>query len=250
MTEPVLEPAPSVVDEQPPPHGRTMRLIVLAVLVFVIAVVLYGLFFTEMGREVRAHPHHAGIEFRKWVAAHPVRAPVILIGLYVLIALSLMPVWWLQILAGYGFGMWAGVGYSLIGAVLGALASFGAARTLLADYVHRRFEARHAKLRALDEKMGHNGLLVVMAARLTHVLPFGISNYLFGISRITFMDVLLGTLLGNAPMVTFYVAVGAGLHPEKNWKFTVTLAVINVLLLVPIVLRYWKPEWFKRIGVE
>ena len=71
------------------------------------------------------------------------------------------------------------------------------------------FEAKHTRLRALDEKMGHNGLLIVMASRLMHFLPFGVSNYLFGITRITLMDVILGTFLGNAPAIAFYVAVGA-----------------------------------------
>jgi uncharacterized membrane protein YdjX (TVP38/TMEM64 family) len=77
-----------------------------------------------------------------------------------------------------------------------------------------------------------------------------VSNYLFGVTRITAMDVLLGTLLGNAPMIAFYVAVGAGLRPLRHFWFMFALAVVNVLLLVPVALRYWKPAWFKRIGVE
>ena len=87
---------------------------------------------------------------------------------YVLGSLSLMPVWWLQILAGYGFGLALGIVYSLVGATLGALASFFVSRTLLADYVHKRFEARHAKLRELDVKMGHNGLLIVTQSNRVH----------------------------------------------------------------------------------
>ncbi len=98
--------------------------------------------------------------------------------------------------------------------------------------------------------MGHNGLLIVMAARLMHFIPFGVSNYLFGISRITLMDVVLGTVLGNAPAIAFYVAIGAGIHPFRNWRFMVGLTITNLILLVPVILRYWRPQWFKRIGVE
>jgi uncharacterized membrane protein YdjX (TVP38/TMEM64 family) len=229
---------------------KLLRILLLLFLLGLIAAALYILFFTAYGRELRDNPRNAGRDFKAWVDHHRLIAPTILILLYILGSLSLIPVWWIPILAGYGFGMGLGIAYSLAGATLGAVISCLASRFLLGDYVHRRFEARHAKLRALDEKMGHNGLLIVMAARLMHFLPFGVSNYLFGASRITLMDVFVGTLLGNAPIIAFYVAVGTGLHPHRNWRFMVTLAVVNVILLVPIVLRYWKPQWFKRIGVE
>ena len=233
-----------------PLRHKLVRLLLLVFILCLIAFALYTLFFTPYGREIRDDPHKAGRDFHNWVDRHRLIAPSILVLLYVLGSLSLMPVWWLQILAGYGFGLGLGIVYSLVGATLGALASFFVSRTLLADYVHKRFEARHAKLRELDIKMGHNGLLIVMAARLMHFLPFGVSNYLFGVSRITTMDVFLGTLLGNAPAIAFYVAFGTGVHPHRNWRFLVTLAVVNVLLLVPVILRYVKPQWFKRIGVE
>jgi uncharacterized membrane protein YdjX (TVP38/TMEM64 family) len=232
------------------PTSAVGRMLLLLFLLCLIAAAIYGLFFTSAGEQLRDDPHRAGKHFSDWVQRHRLIAPAILLLLYMVFTLALMPVWWLQILAGYGFGLWFGIIYSLIGATLSAIASFLMSRTLLADYVHRRFEARHAKLRELDEKMGHNGLLIVMASRLMHFLPFGISNYLFGISRITLMDVVLGTFLGNAPAIAFYVAVGAGVHPFRNWRFMVGLTIANLILLVPVVLRYWRPQWFKRIGVE
>ena len=35
-----------------------------------------------------------------------------------------------------------------------------------------------------------------------------------------------------------------------NWRFMTTMVVINVILIIPIALRYLKPQWFKKIGVE
>ena len=92
--------------------------------------------------------------------------------------------------------------------------------------------------------------MVVMAARLTHVIPFGISNYVFGLTRINWVEVLLGTAMGNVPMIALYTAIGAGWHPLSDWRFMTALAVLNVLLLVPIAVRYWKPGAFKKLGVE
>lgn len=226
------------------------RLLLLLVLLALMAGVLYVLFYTPTGQRLREDPRKLHPEFGHWVGTHRVIAPAAFVLLFVVASVCLLPVWWLQILAGYGFGLWMGIAWSLAGAVAGACCSFMVSRTLLADYIHRKFEARHAKLRELDEKMGHNGLMIVMAARLMHFLPFGISNYLFGMTRIKLIEVVVGTLLGNIPAIALYVAGGAGMRPNRDWRFLAIIASLNVLLLIPIILRYVKPEWFKKIGVE
>jgi uncharacterized membrane protein YdjX (TVP38/TMEM64 family) len=103
---------------------------------------------------------------------------------------------------------------------------------------------------ALAEKLGHNGFLVVMAVRLMHINPFGLSNYAMGLTRIRAREAAIGTLLGNIPAVAFYVGVGGGYRPWKNWHFTGGLVLVNILLLIPLALRYYKPQWFRRIGLE
>jgi uncharacterized membrane protein YdjX (TVP38/TMEM64 family) len=231
-------------------HSLLPRLLTLLFLLSLVAAALYALFYTDFGRQLRLDRHAAGRAFHDWVDTHRLVAPLILVALLIAAGLTSLPVWPIQILAGYGFGLWLGVTYTLVGAACAALASYFAARLLLADWVRNKFEARHAKLRELDEKMGHNGLLIVMAARLMHFIPFGASNYLFGITRITPMDVALGTILGNAPMITLEVAIGAGRHPYRDWRFMTILTIVNIFLLVPIALRYWKPQWFQKIGVE
>jgi uncharacterized membrane protein YdjX (TVP38/TMEM64 family) len=238
--------------DQPParPHSAVPRIVTLLLLLCLVAAVLYALFYTDFGLQLRRHPHVAGHMFHTWVDTHRLVAPLILIALLVAAGLTSLPVWPVQILAGYGFGMLLGITYTLVGSTCAALACYFAARLLLADWVRNKFEAKHAKLRDLDEKMGHNGLLIVMAARLMHFIPFGASNYLFGVTRITPMDVALGTILGNAPMITLEVAIGAGRHPYRDWRFITALTVVNILLLVPVALRYWKPQWFRKIGVE
>jgi uncharacterized membrane protein YdjX (TVP38/TMEM64 family) len=245
MAEPTLS-----YETPTPPKSNLPRLILLAFLLVLITLAVYTLFFTDLGQRLRADPRAVGREFHGWVQTHPFAAPAIFIAAYTVASLCLLPVWWLQILAGIAFGLYFGIAWSLAGAVVGASCSFLVSRTLLNDWIHNTFEARHARLREIDEKLGHNGLLVVMASRLMHFLPFGVSNYLFGLTRITLPDVVLGTLLGNIPAITAYVAGGAGLHPWRNWRFILCLSALNIILLIPVVIRYWKPQWFKRIGVE
>ena len=71
--------------------------------------------------------------------------------------------------------------------------------------------------------------------RLCHILPFGVSNYLFGLTRITPANVFLGTLGGGTPAIGGYVLVGAGL--AKHWRPWAVLVAINVILLMPLAVR-------------
>ncbi len=88
------------------------------------------------------------------------------------------------------------------------------------------------RLRWLDQALGHNGLLTVMAVRLTHVVPFGLSNVALGLSRVSAAAVFVGTLVGNVPAVAAYVGVGAG--SAGRWPFAAAVAGLNAALLVPL----------------
>jgi uncharacterized membrane protein YdjX (TVP38/TMEM64 family) len=86
--------------------------------------------------------------------------------------------------------------------------------------------------------MGSNGLLIIMAVRLAHIMPFAISNYFFGLTRITLRDTMIGTFLGGLPALIVYVTIGARRHYLQDWRYWTVLALINLLLLVPLIVRY------------
>jgi uncharacterized membrane protein YdjX (TVP38/TMEM64 family) len=195
-------------------------------------------------------PAEARLTVQSWVHRHRVIAPLIFVSIYIALALLALPLWWLQMLGGYSFGIFLGVMWSQIGATIAAPITVMLSSWIAADWFHRKIESRMAKLRALDEKLGHNGFLVVMAVRLTHLMPFGLSNYAFGLTTIPPRDAAVGTLLGGIPTVTMYVLFGVDPRWFENWRYILALAVLNVALIVPVLLRYLKPEWFKRMGLE
>jgi len=90
----------------------------------------------------------------------------------------------------------------------GRVSFFAMARRRLVPSKSRRCII--SKLQKIDENLGHNGLLRGDGrAHWMHFLPFAISNYLFGLTTITAMDVVIGTGLGNIPAAATYVAIGA-----------------------------------------
>lgn len=247
---PLPSPAPATAEAAAVPRPPTrihvaLRVAALVVLIGLAVAGAYVLFATPVGSHLRNREL-----VHEWVQRHRVITPLLLVGLYVLLTVVMLPVWELQIAAGYGMGLVTGIVWCEIGAALGAVASMLLSRWLVGEWFRARYESRMAKLHVVLEKLGHNGLLVVMGVRLCHILPFGLSNYLFGLTRITAMDVIIGTIGGNLPTIAIGVALGVGNHLLREWTFWVTLVAVNLVLLLPLALRYLKPEWFRRIGVE
>jgi uncharacterized membrane protein YdjX (TVP38/TMEM64 family) len=234
------------------PMRDRVRAFLLSLLICLIVGAFFWLFFTRQGKQNldREHLRHVGEYLRHWVHAHPAKAITGFVALYVALAILALPLWWLQIVGGCGFGLVMGVVWSQCGAVIAATFTVAMSHELAGEWFEKKIECRRAKLHEIDRKLGHNGLLVVMAVRLMHVIPFGLSNYAFGLIHIRPRSAAIGTLLGGMPAVALYAAVGAGYQPWTNWGFDAVLVGTNLLLTVPLALRYLKPELFERIGVE
>jgi uncharacterized membrane protein YdjX (TVP38/TMEM64 family) len=232
------------------PASRALRIFALIILLGLIVAVTAYLMTHPDARRFLKEPHKLGADARRWVAHHALFAPAILVLVYAACAVLMLPVWWIQILAGYGFGLAFGVVWCSIGQTIGATCAAAISRFIAAEWFHRRVEAKMHKLRRLEETLEHNGLLVVMAVRLVHVLPYGLSNYAIGLTTISIPDVLVGNLLGGLPVTLLGVTVGADPELLKHWEFDVILVGVNITLLLPLALRYLKPQWFRRIGIE
>lgn len=227
--------SPPILDDDPvsPTPREWPRLLLLAALLAAAGVAFYAMRFTHFGHLLRRRDLvHA------WVAHHAVLAPLLLLAVYVLLSILMLPVWPVQVTAGYCFGLLMGIVWCDVGAALGAMLSVRLSRWLVGEWFQARYESRMQRLRRIDESLGSNGLAVVLAVRLCHVLPFGLSNYLFGLTRITVLDAGLGTLAGNLPAIAFSVAGGTGAGVLRDWRFWAALFTINLLLLAPLAFRY------------
>ena len=88
-----------------------------------------------------------------------------------------------------------------------------------------------------------------MTARLIPLIPFGLFTYALGLSKVSFRDIILGTALGCIPLVVVHVAIGAGFD-SHDWVFDLCITTLTLVLLTPLLLRYLRPQWFEKIGVE
>lgn len=164
---------------------------------------------------------------RRAVAASGAWGPVVFVVLHVVLTLVPVPKNLLAGIAGALFGLGAGSALSWGGAVASAWVTFELAGRLGADAVDGITGARVERVRRV---LRERGLLAVVIARLTPLVPFTVVNYGAGVSRVGRRDYLLGTALGVVPGTVAYVAVGASAGQDAT---TILLAGgAGVLLLV------------------
>ncbi len=179
----------------------------------------------------RRHLAALGVQSRAWVAERPLTAPLAFVAVYIGCALFCLPVWWLQILAGHAFGLAGGVFWTLVASSAGSAVTVFVSQWAGGDWVAARAGGKAARFQRLAAQLGNHGFAVVVASRLLFVLPYGLGNYLVGLTGIKARDAALGTLVGNLPIVAVYVAIGARPSLIAEWQFWVGIGASVVVML-------------------
>lgn len=170
-------------------------------------------------------------------------------ALYIPACLLILPGSIITVAAGFLFGVPMGIITALIGANVGACAAFLVGRTIARDRVARTI-ASYPKFKALDEMVSKEGFKFVMLLRLNPILPFNILNYALGLTKVSFSDYALASLIGMLPETVVLVyfgsvarstAAGAALpHVETPFQspiffwigFAVTTAVAVLIMRI------------------
>ena len=110
--------------------------------------------------------------------------------------------------AGFVFGaLWGTVAVSL-GSTLSAGLAFLIARYFARDRVSS-LARKNAKFAAVDDAIGRQGWKIVFLLRLSPLMPFSASNYLYGLTAVRFWPYVLASWIGMLPGTVLYVYLGA-----------------------------------------
>jgi uncharacterized membrane protein YdjX (TVP38/TMEM64 family) len=179
-----------------------------------------------------------------WVAGNAVLAAFLYVLAYALVVAFSLPVAVVvTLVGGFLFGVWVGTALSVIGATLGSIAVFLAARTAFYDLFHARAGRVLARLEDGFRRDSFNYLLFL---RLVPIFPFWLVNIVPALLGMKLGPYVLATLLGIVPGALVYSSVGAGLGalldrgqaPDPGiifeWRFLLPLLGLAVLALVPV----------------
>jgi uncharacterized membrane protein YdjX (TVP38/TMEM64 family) len=134
--------------------------------------------------------------------------PIGLAAICVPSAVFMVPGSWITLSGAFTFGFARSLAPLWVGHTLGACVAFLVGRYLARGWIERRF-ANRPRLAAIDRALAQQGFKIVFLTRLSPLLPFGVLNYSFGLTDISFGRYALATWLGMAPGTLLYVYLGA-----------------------------------------
>ena len=152
---------------------------------------------------------HDPAALRELVESAGAWAPLLLLAAWIAGTPLLIPGTLLCAVGGLLLGP-LGIGISLLGSPLGALAAFGLVRLLGGHRLERHLPAR---VRAATARIERGGVRAVTLLRMAPGMPVGAFNYACGVTGLRARHFVIGSALGAAPRVILYgVAGGAILH--------------------------------------
>ena len=110
--------------------------------------------------------------------------------------------------AGFVFGVVEGSICVVLGTTLGATVAFLLARHC---FGHRAaaFVQRHERLKVVGDEFVSEGWKIVLLTRLVPFFPFKVSNYVFGLTRVSLRGFVGGTFVGEIPFSVHNVYLGS-----------------------------------------
>jgi uncharacterized membrane protein YdjX (TVP38/TMEM64 family) len=128
--------------------------------------------------------------------------------------------------AGLLFGTAAGTPLALAGVTAAALTQMAVARKLAGEHRGRLLPER---TRRVEKFLTDNGAVAVMESRIVPLLPYGAVNYSGGLTHLSYRDMALGTVIGAAPKVFAYTALGGSLDDLTSPE---ALTALGLLVIV------------------
>ena len=140
---------------------------------------------------------------------------------------------------GIMYGLFWGVIISWLGEVIGAVFMFVFARYFFRNFIATLLHKSNY-LQQMDDYSAANGFKALLIARLLPLAPSGIITAVAAISKISFKDFFLATLIGKLPPVIIKVLIG---HDLVFAGQNMTRLIIVVIIVVIVYIGLW---WHKR----
>lgn len=161
---------------------------------------------------------------------------LLFVFIYTFVKFTFIPMSSASLLAGYMFGIFAGIVISLLAILFSSSLMFILARYMGRDAVSNFLDERFAWTEKYDDKLENNGIKIVLLFRILPILPLAVVNTGFGLSRVSFLDFLIATLIGVLPGVFFLVVAGKYITDWTNPIFWLSLSAYFILIIFAFII--------------
>ena len=109
--------------------------------------------------------------------------------------------------AGFLYGIWLGTMASVISCMCSSIVCFFVGKLLVREWAEKIVQTR-PKFKAIDAAIGHQGFFLVTICRMSPIIPLGLSNYIFGVTKVPFLTYVASTFVGLTPVNILYTYLG------------------------------------------
>jgi uncharacterized membrane protein YdjX (TVP38/TMEM64 family) len=124
--------------------------------------------------------------------------------------------------AGFVFGAPWGIGWALLGQILGCALDYTAARTIIGGWARRHFAGRWRKL---DRFIMTQPFTATLTLRLLPVGNNVVLNLLAGVTAVSPAAFLAASLLGYVPQTVIFALLGSGVHVGERQQLEAGVAL-------------------------
>lgn len=238
---------------------QTNPMLQRAPIIAILVVAILGAVFLRpyLSFEMLAENHH---ELMEVVAQHWVLAVLAFVALYTgIVAFSLPGATVMTLSGGFLFGLFPGVLFNIIGATIGAVLIFLAARMGFGEALSRRLDTSAGTVQRLKHGIDDNQWSVLFLMRLVPAVPFFVANLLPALLNVPLYRFFVTTALGIIPGALVITSVGVGLGdviaagemPDLGVIFSppILLPILGLCLLaaLPLLLKFRQRRGLDRV---
>lgn len=203
------------------------RLIIVSIIAGIVAVVWHNGF--------KEHATLANLQnnikhLEQFVQTNYLKSVFAYIGAYATEVILVLPLSaLLTLMSGFLFGVVPGVGYTIIGATIGATISFLVVRYMFGHILQKKYAAQLVAFNAAVEQQGWRYLIMT---RFIFVIPFFVINILAGLTKVPLWTFMWTTALGIIPSSFIYAYTGKQLTEITSLRDIFTPKVLLAFVML------------------
>lgn len=132
---------------------------------------------------------------------------LIIAGLTLISTLAGLPVLYLAVVMGFFLPFLPALGFTYLINLLAVIATYGMVRSTFSGYFKEKYGNKNV-IKKINKRIRKYGLWTVAMTRAVYFIPTNIINFSFPLSKITFQQYFLGTLIGLVPETLINVLTG------------------------------------------
>ena len=177
-------------------------------------------------------------KIRSIIQGYGKNAALIYILLFSILPIFFFPVPILALAAGISFGLFEGVLYTMIGAMINSSIMFLMAKKFAKDKVLEIFRKKIIEkwYNKIINAEKSNGVFIIFLMRLLPIAPYNVINYLSGLTEISFLKYSMATFWGIIPGTFVFLNVGDKAINVYSKEFTIAIIGFVVLTVISFVL--------------